>query len=143
MTDESTEWALQDAVRRDVKVRILVEGDITDAMPVKYASREAYERLLALGIEIHEYQPTMMHTKTIVVDGIFSMFGSANFDNRSLELNDEMNVAVSDNDLAVRLLQDFEQDLRMSKRLTLDAWRQRSLLEKTREKFWSYFSEVF
>ena len=101
-----------DAVSRGVKIRILVEGDITDAMPVKYASREAYERLLQLGIEIYEYQPTMMHTKAMVVDGAWSMFGSANFDNRSLELNDELNVAVSDRDLAQRLLEDFEQDLR-------------------------------
>ena len=64
-------------------------------MPVKYASRQAYEQLLALGIEIYEYQPTMMHTKTIVVDGVVEHVRSANFDNRSLELNDELNVAVS------------------------------------------------
>src|SRR6185295_9118824 len=69
VTDESTDWALEDAVKRGVKIRILVEGDITDAMPVKYASRQAYDRLLGLGIEIYEYQPTMMHTKTLVVDG--------------------------------------------------------------------------
>ena len=92
---------------RGVKIRILVEGDITDAMPVKYASREAYDRLLAMGIEIYEYQPTMMHTKTLVVDGVWSMFGSANFDNRSLELNDELNVAVSDRDLAATVHRGF------------------------------------
>ncbi|HEX6974332.1 MAG TPA: phospholipase D-like domain-containing protein, partial [Vicinamibacterales bacterium] len=143
VTDESSEWALADAVKRGVKVRILVEGDITDAMPVKYASREAYERLLSLGIEMYEYQPTMMHTKTLVVDGVFSMFGSANFDNRSLELNDELNVAVSSRDLARRLIEDFQHDLGSARRLDLNAWRQRPLLEKTREKFWSYFGEVF
>jgi cardiolipin synthase A/B len=143
VTDESSEWSLRDAVSRGVKVRILVEGSITDAMPVKYASREAYERLLQLGVELYEYQPTMMHTKVIVVDGAWSMFGSANFDNRSLELNDELNVAVSDRDLAQRLLEDFEQDLRVSSRLELARWRQRSLLEKSREHFWSYFGEIF
>ncbi len=143
VTDESTEWSLKDATDRGVKVRILVEGDTTDAMPVKYASREAYDRLLSMGIEIYEYQPTMMHTKTLVVDGAWSMFGSANFDNRSLELNDELNVAVSDRDLARRFLDDFEQDLRVSSRLELAAWRQRSLLEKSRETFWSYFGEIF
>ena len=79
---------------------MLVEGDITDAMPVKYASRKHYEQLMELGIEIYEYQPTMMHTKALVVDGVWSMFGSANFDNRSLELNDELNVAVTNRDLA-------------------------------------------
>src|SRR5690606_16085817 len=86
LPDEPTVWSLTDAVNRGVRVRILVEGDITDAMPVKYASRHFYDRLLAAGIEIYEYEPTMMHTKTFVVDGIWSMFGSANFDNRSLEL---------------------------------------------------------
>ena len=143
VTDESTLWALQDAVNRGVKIRILVEGDKTDAMPVKYASRHAYERLLSMGIEIYEYQPTMMHTKSLVVDDAWSMFGSANFDNRSLELNDELNVAVSDRDLARRFAEDFEQDLRVSARLELQAWRQRPLLDKTREKFWSYFGEIF
>jgi cardiolipin synthase len=141
--DESSEWSLQEAVTRGVKVRILVEGDITDAMPVKYASRNVYDRLLSMGIEIYEYQPTMMHTKVVVVDGAWSMFGSANFDNRSLELNDELNVAVSDRDLARRLLDDFERDLRVSSRLDLARWRQRSLLDRSREKFWSYFGEIF
>jgi cardiolipin synthase len=143
VTDESTAWALQDAVSRGVKIRILVEGDKSDAMPVKYASREAYERLLSMGVEIYEYQPTMMHTKSLVVDGAWSMFGSANFDNRSLELNDELNIAVSDRDLAYRFTEDFEQDLRVSSRLELAAWRQRGRLEKARETFWSYFGEIF
>ena len=62
VTDESSRWALQDAVKRGVRIRLLVEGDITDAMPVKYASRRHYEQLMELGIEIYEYQPTMMHT---------------------------------------------------------------------------------
>ncbi len=143
VTDESSEWSLKDAIDRGVKIRVLVEGDKTDAMPVKYASREAYDRLLSMGIEIYEYQATMMHTKTLVVDGAWSMFGSANFDNRSLELNDELNVAVSDRDLARRFTDDFEQDLRVSSRLDLTRWRQRSWLEKSRETFWSYFGEIF
>jgi cardiolipin synthase A/B len=143
VTDESTRWALKEAVGRGVKIRILVEGDITDAMPVKYASRDAYELLLGLGIELYEYQPTMMHTQMLVVDGFWSMFGSANFDNRSLELNDELNVAVASPSLAARFLRDFEEDLRVSVRLELEQWRKRSLLEKTRENFWSYFAEVF
>ena len=143
VTDESSRWALEDAVKRGVKIRILVEGDITDAMPVKYASRKHYEQLMDLGIEIYEYQPTMMHTKTFVVDGIWSMFGSANFDNRSLELNDELNVAVTSRELAARFLADFEQDLKVSKKLDLQTWRKRSLLMKVREQFWASFGEIF
>lgn len=141
--DESTLWSLTDAVNRGVRVRILVEGDITDAMPVKYASRHFYDRLMTAGIEIYEYEPTMMHTKAFVVDGIWSMFGSANFDNRSLELNDELNVAVTSRDLAARLLEDMEEDLGRSHQLQLATWRERSLLMKARERFWSAFGEVF
>ena len=143
ITDESTMWALEDAVDRGIKVRIMMESDITDAKPVKYASRAAFERLLSRGIELHEYLPSMMHTKVMVVDGIWSVFGSANFDNRSFELNDELNIAVMDRDLAARFLGDFEEDLRVSRRLKLDSWRRRPFLDKTREHFWSYFGEVF
>ena len=143
VTDESTLWSLEDAVGRGVKIRILMEGDLTDAMPVKYASRHMYERLLQQGIELHEYQPTMMHTKTLVVDGIWSIFGSANFDNRSLELNDEMNVAANSHSLAQRFAADFEQDLKASRRITLEHWRQRPLMDKVRERFWTAFGEVF
>ena len=143
ITDESSDWSLEQAVKRGVKVRIIVEGDLTDAKPVKYASRYAYQKFLDMGIEIYEYQPTMMHTKAMIADGRWSIFGSANFDNRSLELNDEMNVAVSDPGLAARLLQDFTKDLSRAKKLDPAAWKQRSFLDKAREHFWSYFAEIF
>ena len=110
---------------------------------MKYAGRAYYQHLLERGIEISEYQPSMMHAKAMIVDGTWSMFGSANFDNRSLELNDEMNVAVHDPSLAARLAADFNQDLTRARLLTLEQWRRRSLLEKAREHFWSYFGEVF
>jgi cardiolipin synthase len=122
---------------------MLVEGDKTDAKAVKYASRADYESLLAEGVEIAEYQPTMLHTKAVVVDGLLSIVGSANFDNRSLELNDELNVAVFDRDLASRLLQDFDRDLTKAKMLGLDTWRSRSVVERGRDWVWSYFGEVF
>jgi cardiolipin synthase len=143
LTDESSDWSLGEARRRGVRIRILVEGDLTDAKPVKYASRDRYQWLLDQGIEVYEYQPTMMHTKAIMVDGAWSMVGSANFDNRSLELNDEMNVAVSDRTLAQRLEQDFERDLKSARRLDPAAWRERPMLDKVREYFWSYFGEIF
>jgi cardiolipin synthase len=141
--DESTLWAFEDAIRRGVRIRVLVEGEVTDAKPVKYASRAFYEQLLELGVEIYEYEPTMMHAKVLVVDGVWSVFGSANFDNRSMELNDELNVAVRSASLAAQLLDDFERDLHVSRRLELHAWRARSPLEQAREHFWSYFGEVF
>jgi cardiolipin synthase len=143
LTDESSMWTFKDAIQRGVKIRILVESDITDQKVVKYASREAYESLLELGIEIYEYKPTMMHAKTVVVDGVLSIFGSANFDNRSLELNDELNIAVFNRDLAGRFLKDFENDLRSSERLDLERWRRRPRLQRVQEHFWSYFGEIF
>jgi cardiolipin synthase len=143
VTDESIVWAFEQAAKRGVRTRILVEGEITDAMPVKHASRAEYDRLMSLGIELYEYAPTMMHAKVLVVDGILSMFGSANFDNRSLELNEELNIVVSGRDLASRLTTDFERDVHASTRLELEAWRARSPLLKAREWFWSAFGEVF
>ncbi len=143
IVDESSDWALRQAASRGVKIRILVEGEHTDALPVKYASREYYQKLMALGVDVYEYQPTMMHTKAMIVDGAFAMFGSANFDNRSLEMNDEMNVGVSDPGFAARLARDFDRDLHLARHLDPNTWPHRPLLEKAREYFWSYFGEVF
>lgn len=141
--DESTRWALDAARARGVRVRILTDGDVTDAMPVKDASRADYQGLLDAGYEIYEYQPTMMHVKAMVVDGVWSVIGSANFDNRSLELNDELTVAVYDRELAATLLRDFEADAARAARLDGQQWRRRSLWQKTRELFWSQFGELF
>jgi cardiolipin synthase A/B len=143
ITDESTMWSLLEARKRGVRIRVLTEGDVTDAKPVKFAGRAQYERLLANGVEVYEYQPTMMHVKALVVDGTISIIGSANFDNRSLELNDELNVAVASPTLASQLTRDFEQDVRRSTRIDVDAWRDRPLHIRAREKLWSYFGEVF
>jgi len=143
ITDESTVWSLLEARKRGVRIRVLTEGDITDAKPVKFAGRAQYERLLEHGIDVYEYQPTMMHVKALVVDGTISIVGSANFDNRSLELNDELNVAVASPTLASQLTRDFDQDVRRSTRIDLNAWRERPLHIRARETLWSYFGEVF
>jgi cardiolipin synthase len=143
VTDATTQWSLREARRRGVRVRMLVEGDITDEKPVKFASRAQYEQLMEQGIEIYEYQPAMMHAKVVVIDGILSVVGSANFDNRSFELNDELNVVVFDRAVAARLRQDFEQDLTRSKQLDLQAWRSRPLHSRAQEKAWSLFGELF
>ena len=141
--DESSRWALSEARRRGVRIRIVTDGEITDAKPVKYSSREGYQQLLDWGIDIYEYQPTMMHVKAMVVDGAWSVIGSANFDNRSFELNDELTVAVADGQVARELTRDFESDMAKSLQLDPATWKNRSLLEKTREQFWAMFGEVF
>ncbi|MFN2444994.1 MAG: phosphatidylserine/phosphatidylglycerophosphate/cardiolipin synthase family protein [Vicinamibacterales bacterium] len=142
--DASTRGVLDEARRRGVRVRIVTEGETTDAWPVKHASRAVYQELLDAGYEIHEFAPAMMHVKALVVDGTWSIIGSVNFDNRSLELNDELAVAVADARLGARLTAAFEADLRRCSRLDAATWRdQRSLLGKALEAFWSYFGELF
>ena len=142
--DESTRWSIAEARKRGVRVRILTEGEITDAMPVKHASREGYQDLLDQGVEIYEYQPTMMHTKAVMIDDAFSVIGSANFGNRSFELNDELTVAVFDPELARTLVADFEKDRQVSKALDAATWKdQRSIFGKVQERFWSLFGEIF
>ena len=143
ITDESTQWSLYEARKRGVRIRMLTEGDLTDAKPVKFAGRSQYESLMAHGIDVYEFQPTMMHVKAMVADGVVSIVGSANFDNRSLELNDELNVIVASRDLASRIAKDFDNDLRRSTKLDLEEWRSRPLHIRGREKLWSYFGEVF
>ena len=97
---------LRDAVieraRQGVDVRILVPGNRTDAVPVQLAGRSYYEELLGAGIRIFEYLPAMMHAKTIVVDDAWSVVGSANMDERSMELNAENIVGVAAGDLGPR-----------------------------------------
>lgn len=141
--DESSRWALHQARQRGVRIRVVTDGEITDAMPVKYSSREGYQQLLDWGVEIYEYQPTMMHVKAMMVDGAWSVIGSANFDNRSFELNDELTIGVADPGLATALTNDFEADIAKSKRLDPATWRDRSVLAKSRERFWAMFGEVF
>jgi cardiolipin synthase len=141
--DESTRWALDEARNRGVRVRLLTDGDRTDAGPVKDASRSAYQELLDSGYAIFEFQPSMMHVKAMIVDRHWSVIGSANFDNRSLELNDEQTLAVADPVLAETLTAAFEADVARSRRLDAGQWRQRPLAQKGREHFWSLFGEVF
>jgi cardiolipin synthase len=141
--DESTEWTLLEARRRGIRVRLLLEGDRTDAKSVKDASRNDYARLLDAGVEIYEFQPTMMHVKAMIVDRAWTIVGSANFDNRSFELNDEITVAVADSELAERLEEDLEADLRRCQRIDPDRWRQRPWIQKARQQFWGMFSELF
>lgn len=142
--DPSTQWSLDQARGRGVRIRLLSEGEITDAMPVKHASRYDYQRLLDAGYEVFEYQPTMMHAKVMIVDGIFSIIGSANFGNRSFELNDELAIGVHDAELAAQLTRDFQSDLQSSKRLDAATWpQQRSFDAKLTEWFWDFFGEMF
>src|SRR4030095_15326782 len=92
--DELTSNEFIEAVRRGVKVEIIVPGAETDSAIVKHASRGKWGPLLKSGVKIYEYQPTMYHCKVMIVDDVFVSVGSANFGNRSFRLNDEANLNV-------------------------------------------------
>jgi cardiolipin synthase len=128
--DALTRQALIDALKRGVRVRIIVPGKHIDTEIVRKASRANWGGLLSAGAEIHEYQPTMFHCKTLIVDGLLVSVGSTNFDTRSFRLNDEANLNVYDAPFARQLTAVFEDDLTQAKRITLAMWRERPLLEK-------------
>ena len=132
--DELTRAALVAAIRRGVRLRVIVPGTRIDAEVVRKASRASWGELLEAGAEIHEYQPTMFHCKTLIVDRQLVSVGSTNFDNRSFRLNDEANLNVYDPEFAARVTAVFEQDLERSRRITLEAWKNRPWHEKLVEK---------
>ena len=121
------------AVRRGVDVRVLTVGPKTDVKTTWYAGRALYERLLLGGVRIYEYQPVMMHAKTIVVDGLFSAIGSMNFDNRSLAFNNEAQVLALDKKVGQRMDSIFTDDLKYSQEIKLETFRQRPWTDKVLE----------
>ena len=125
---------LVEAMKRGVRLRIIVPGPVTDSEVVRRASRSTWGRLLEAGAEIREYQPTMFHCKVMVVDGLWTSVGSTNFDNRSFAVNDEANLNVYDRDFARVQARVFEDDFKRSRRVSLEEWRNRPW----REKAWEY-----
>jgi cardiolipin synthase len=133
--DELALQALESAMKRGVKVRIIMPGRHIDTGLVRRASRALWGRILDHGAEMYEYEPTMYHCKVLVIDGIWTSVGSTNFDNRSFRLNDEANLNVLDAAFAKRQLQDFEADLKRSRRITLQEWENRPWTERFLERF--------
>jgi cardiolipin synthase len=121
------------AVQRKVDVRFLLPGPYNDQPMTESAGRTAYGRLLEGGVKIFEYQPTMIHAKTMVVDGLFSVFGSSNLDPRSSEINEEIDVVVYDERFSHMMEETFEKDLAQSREYTLRQFKDRSLWERTTE----------
>ena len=138
--DKLTRQALIDALKRGVKIRIIVPGPHNDAEIVRKASRSQWGDLLQAGAEINEYQPTVFHCKMLVVDQKLVSVGSTNFDNRSFRLNDEANLNIYDVAFAERVTGVFEQDLKKTQRVTYQAWLERPWSEKMTERFSALFS---
>jgi len=126
--------ALCDAARRGVEVRVLVPGEHIDKGFVRQAGRGAYDDLLECGVRIWEYRPTMLHAKTLAIDGCWTSIGSVNFDNRSFQLQDEVTLCVSCRRFAGALDEQFERDLARSEEIDLERWRSRSLRAKASER---------
>jgi cardiolipin synthase A/B len=132
--DRLTVEALCAAAQRGVRVRIVVPGRHTDAPVGRWAAQGLYGELLAAGIKIHEYQPTMMHCKVLVIDGVWSSVGSANFDDRSFRLNDEANLNIFSADLAQEQLRLIDADIRESRPVVLRKWRHRKFGRRINER---------
>jgi cardiolipin synthase len=125
--DDSAVEILTEARQRGVDVKIMVAGIHNDMRISRYSSIHLYGRLLKAGVEIYEYNRTMMHQKTMVVDGVWSTVGTTNFDNRSFALNEESNLCVYDQKLGGELEAIFFEDLKSCDRVTLEKWVHRSL----------------
>jgi cardiolipin synthase len=133
LPDKNLAEVLCKAVKRGVRVRILVPGQKSDHFLTRSTSRAGYGKLLEAGAEIYEYEPAMIHAKVLVVDSAWAVVGSTNFDNRSFGLNDEVNLAVRDTALAARLERDMAEDLKHSIRVSLHEWKRRPVVQRAPE----------
>ena len=134
LPDETTRGLLIAAVKRGVDVRVMIPSDNQDDVPAtKAAGRSSFGPLLEGGVKFFEYQPTMFHLKTMVVDGIFSTVGTANFDDRSFHLNDEINLFVYDAAFAGLMKERFLRDELRCRPYTTAVWRARSLKQRVTE----------
>lgn len=110
------------AAERGVDVRVMLPGEITDAQIVRHAGHSHFANLLRRGVRIFEYQKTLNHQKVMIIDGLWSHLGSTNLDNRSFESNDEISLGIVDPEIAAQLGAAFEDDLRSSREIRLEAW---------------------
>jgi cardiolipin synthase A/B len=132
--DERIEEALINAVKRGVKVVVLTP-EKGDHATTSSASRSGFGPYLLGGVEIYEYYPALMHTKAMVVDGVWATVGSANLDYRSIAINEEINLVVYDAVFAGQLEKSFQEDLKYAKKLTYEAWNSRPFIDKILELF--------
>jgi cardiolipin synthase A/B len=130
LPDKAFRRAIRRTASRGVAFVVIVPGSHTDQRWVRLASRRMYGQLLEAGVRMFEYEAGMTHVKALLVDELWAVIGTTNFDNRSFEHNDEVNVVFRDRGVTARIAADLESDLRRSREITLDAWRKRPLWEK-------------
>ena len=130
LPDAETSGALVDAAKRGVDVEVIVPGHVNDVPATKAGGRSSFGNLLSGGVRIFEYEPTMFHPKTMVVDGLFATVGSTNFDNRSFRLNDEINLTIYDAAVARRMEELFHADRARSRPYTRTDYQRRSIKDR-------------
>jgi cardiolipin synthase len=111
----------------------MLAGRHNDTWWARQNSVRLYGKLLKAGVEIYEYRPTMLHQKTMVVDGVWATVGTTNFDNRSFALSEETNICLHDPTLVQQLRTIFDTDLAFCERIELADWRRRGAWQKTKE----------
>jgi cardiolipin synthase A/B len=141
--DEILRQAVGDRARAGVDVRILLPDEHTDAKPIRRTSHHYYAELMAAGVRIYEYQPTMLHSKAVVVDGKWAVVGSANMDIRSHELNEENVVGILDPGFAAQVEEAFAGDLRQSTEIDRQRWASRGVWDRFLERASALFAEQY
>ena len=131
--DENFMALLTRAARRGVDVRLLVGGPRTDVRVARLAAHARFDSLLSAGVRVYEYQPSTLHAKTFVVDGLWSSVGTMNFDNRSLALNDESTLMVLDSTAGRQMEEVFFEDLRQAREVDLATFRRRPWTQRVAE----------
>jgi len=131
----------RDAVKRGVRVRVMVAGTSNDNIMARLNSVRLYGAVLEAGVELYEYNRTMMHHKIMIVDGLWWTVGTSNFDNRSFSHNEENNVSAVAEGVAQLLLESFERDLLVCDRITLDEWKRRNIGHKALEALASFVQD--
>ncbi|MEO8561588.1 MAG: phospholipase D-like domain-containing protein [bacterium] len=140
--DDDFRMLLTLARKRGVDVRILTVSKETDVKTTWWAGRSRYEELLKAGIRIYEYQPSMMHAKTFIVDGMWGSIGSMNFDNRSLAFNNESNLVFLDSGLGAQMDSTFMDDITRAEEITLDKFQRRPWYDHLIENGAAVFSRL-
>lgn len=134
LPDPDAREALLEAVRRGVEVRVMIPAtSASDAPLVQHASHHHYGTLLTGGVRLFDYQQTLLHQKIIVIDGAWASIGSANFDDRSFEVNDEICLMTYDEGVARELEAIFDHDLAQAKEVDRDAWQRRAFFHKLKD----------
>ncbi|WP_292446071.1 phosphatidylserine/phosphatidylglycerophosphate/cardiolipin synthase family protein [Methylibium sp.] len=139
--DPQLKQSLVDAVSRGVDVKIVLPS-ATDSSLVFHAGRAHYDELLRGGVKLYERQDVLLHSKTAVIDGVWSTVGSSNLDWRSFLHNQEVNVLMIGSEFGAQMQSAFQRDLVVSQEITLREWQRRGVVVRLKEFFgrlWEYW----